>query len=264
MLVRMSDRFHPLSLEQLVGWVADELEAKASIFGIPRVLFFRPSIGDRFRTEVYGQALDSPIGVAAGPHSQLAQNIIVSWLCGARFIELKTVQTLDELEIPKPCIDMQDEGYNVEWSQELKVEESFQEYLHAWIVIHALHRHLGFPGESPGVIFNLSIGYDLEGICRPNMQWYLDRMENSGDDLGHCLEVVAPRFPEIAKIEIPQQISDNVTLSTMHGCPPDEIGAISEYLLGERGLHTSVKLNPTLSGPPRFAASSTRNSASTR
>ena len=248
MLVRMSDRFHPLSLEQLVGWVADELEAKASIFGIPRVLFFRPSIGDRFRTEVYGQALDSPIGVAAGPHSQLAQNIIVSWLCGARFIELKTVQTLDELEIPKPCIDMQDEGYNVEWSQELKVEESFQEYLHAWIVIHALHRHLGFPGESPGVIFNLSIGYDLEGICRPNMQWYLDRMENSGDDLGHCLEVVAPRFPEIAKIEIPQQISDNVTLSTMHGCPPDEIGAISEYLLGERGLHTSVKLNPTLLG----------------
>ncbi len=248
MLVRVSDRFHPLSLEQLVGWIADELEAKASIFGIPRALFFRPSTGDRFRTEVYGQTLDTPIGVAAGPHSQLAQNIIVSWLCGARFIELKTVQTLDELEIPKPCIDMQDEGYNVEWSQELKVEESFHEYLHAWIVIHALHRRLGFPGDSPGVIFNLSIGYDLEGIRRPNMQWYLDRMENSGDDLSRCLEVVARRFPEIAEIVVPQQISDNVTLSTMHGCPPDEIGAISEYLLADRGLHTSVKLNPTLLG----------------
>jgi len=248
MLNRMSDRFHPLSLEQLVGWIADELEAKASIFGIPRALFFGPSTGDRLRTEVYGQALDTPIGVAAGPHSQLAQNIVVSWLCGARFIELKTVQTLDELEIPKPCIDMQDEGYNVEWSQELKVEESFHEYLHAWIVIHALHRHLGFAGDSPGVIFNLSIGYDLEGIRRPNMQWYLDRMENSGDDLGRCLEVIARRLPEVAEIEVPQQISDNVTLSTMHGCPPDEIGAISEYLLGDRGLHTSVKLNPTLLG----------------
>ncbi len=248
MLVRVSDRFHPLSLEQLVGWIADELEAKASIFGIPRALFFRPSTGDRFRTEVYGQAIDTPIGVAAGPHSQLAQNIIVSWLCGARFIELKTVQTLDELEIPKPCIDMQDEGYNVEWSQELKVEESFHEYLHAWIVIHALHRRLGFPGDSPGVIFNLSIGYDLEGIRRPNMQMYLDRIENSGDDLGRCLDVVARRFPDIAEIEVPHQISDNVTLSTMHGCPPDEIGAISEYLLGDRGLHTSVKLNPTLLG----------------
>ena len=55
----------------------------------------------------------------------LAQNIVAAWLCGARYIELKTVQTLDELDVPKPCIDMQDEGYNVEWSQELKVFQSF-------------------------------------------------------------------------------------------------------------------------------------------
>ena len=47
-------------------------------------------------------------------------------------------------------------------------------------------------------------------------------------------------------------MSDNVTLSTMHGCPPDEIGAISSYLLSDRGLHTSVKLNPTLLGPERL------------
>jgi len=248
MLFSMSDKFQPLSLERLVGWIADELEAKDSIFGIPRALFFTPTASDRFRSEVYGHALDTPIGVAAGPHSQLAQNIIVSWLCGARFIELKTVQTLDELEIAKPCIDMQDEGYNVEWSQELKVEESFLEYLHAWVLIHVLHLSLGFPGDSPGVIFNLSVGYDLEGIRRPNMQGYLDRIENAGAELGRCLEVVAQQFPEIAEVEVPQRISDNVTLSTMHGCPPEEIGAISEYLLRDRGLHTSVKLNPTLLG----------------
>ncbi|MDH3471972.1 MAG: FAD-dependent oxidoreductase, partial [Acidimicrobiia bacterium] len=35
----------------------------------------------------------------------------------------------------------------------------------------------------------------------------------------------------------------------MHGCPPDEIEAISLYLMTERGLHTSVKMNPTLLGP---------------
>jgi len=92
------------------------------------------------------------------------------------------------------------------------------------------------------------VGYDPEGIGRPNMQIYLDRMEDAGDDLGRCLEVVARRFPEIAEVEVPRRISDNVTLSTMHGCPPEEIGAISEYLLRDRGLHTSVKLNPTLLG----------------
>jgi putative selenate reductase len=247
----MSDRFRPLALAQLVGWIADELEIKDSIFGIPRGLFFTPDPGDPFRTEVYGQTLENPLGVAAGPHSQLAQNIVVSWLCGARFIELKTVQTLDELEIPKPCIDMQDEGFNVEWSQELKVEESFREYLNAWVIIHALHRRLGLPGDSPGVIFNLSVGYDLAGIRRPNMQLYLDRMENAGEDLEQTIEAVARRFPEVTDIAIPARLSDNVTLSTMHGCPPGEIGSIVEYLLGERGLHCSVKLNPTLLGAER-------------
>ena len=44
-------------------------------------------------------------------------------------MELKTVQVLDELQIPRPCIDMQTVGYNVEWSQELRVEQSLHEYV---------------------------------------------------------------------------------------------------------------------------------------
>ena len=112
----MSDRFQPLSFSQLASWVFTELDARGTVFGIPRDLFFRPSASDPFRTALYGQALDTPFGVAAGPHSQMAQNIVAAWLHGARFIELKTIQTLDELNVSKPCIDMQDEGYNVEWS----------------------------------------------------------------------------------------------------------------------------------------------------
>ena len=37
----------------------------------------------------------------------------------------------------------------------------------------------------------------------------------------------------------------------MHGCPPEEIEQITTYLLNERGLHTSVKCNPTLLGAER-------------
>ena len=248
----MSDRFHPLPLEILSSWIADELDAKDSVFGIPRSLFFNPDNHSRLQSTVYEHPLENPLGVAAGPHSQLAQNIVVAWLCGARFIELKTVQTLDQIEVAKPCIDMQDEGYNVEWSQELRVEESFSEYLKAWVLIHALHRRLGFPGQDPGVIFNLSVGYDLAGIHQPNMQWFLDKVEEPGNDLSKAVEIVANRWPEAIEHAIPTRMSDNVTLSTMHGCPPDEIGAISSYLLSDRGLHTSVKLNPTLLGPERL------------
>ncbi|MEN8040275.1 MAG: putative selenate reductase subunit YgfK [Actinomycetota bacterium] len=244
----MSDRFQPITMEQLTDWVFTELEEKDSIFGIPRRSFFVPSEDDRFRLDNYGQMLETPFGVAAGPHTQMAQNIIVSWLVGARFIELKTIQTLDELDVNKPCIDIEDEGYNVEWSQELKVHQSFDEYLRAWVLIHALHHKLGFPGDSPGMIFNMSVGYDLKGILEPNVQWYLDVMNDATGYVDVFVDVVSERYPEIDQIAIPKQLSNTMTLSTMHGCPPEEIEQISAYLLEERGLHTSVKCNPTLLG----------------
>jgi putative selenate reductase len=250
----VSDRFRPLSMEQLTDWVFDELEGSDSLFGIPRAAFFVPSERDRFRSTLYGKPLETPFGVAAGPHTQMAQNIIVAWALGARVIELKTVQTLDTLEVHKPCIDVEDEGYNVEWSQELKVHESFEEYLRAWTLIHALHHRLGFPGERPGVLFDMSVGYDLAGIRQPNVQWYLDSMADAGERLAEHVEIVARRYPGIRDLAIPSRLSDKVTLSTMHGCPPDEIGRISAYLLTERGLHTSVKCNPTLLGAERVRA----------
>jgi len=248
----VSKMFQPIGKEAFVNWVFDELEVNASIFGIPRELFFVPSANDRFTTRVYNHHLETPFGVAAGPHSQMAQNIITAWLCGARFIELKTVQTLDEIEVSKPCIDMRDEGYNCEWSQELKVEQSFDEYVRAWVLIHALHKKLGFSGERPGVNFNMSVGYNMEGILKPNMQWYLEHMRDASDRCHEYIDLAARYVPEVRDMNVPEKISDNVTLSTMHGCPPDEIEKISAYLLTEWHLHTSVKLNPTLLGPERL------------
>ena len=216
----MSDALHPPGADQIARWAFEELDSQDSIFGIPRKYFFVPDPGASFCPQVFGQALDTPFGPAAGPHSQLAQNIVAAWLCGGRYIELKTVQTLDELDVSKPCIDMEDEGYNVEWSQELKVEQSFDEYLLAWVLIHALHHKLGFPGDHPGVIFNLSVGYDLAGIQQANMQWFLDQVENCSERKQQIVRQVARYYPAVQDIDIPDRISDNVTLSTMHGCPP--------------------------------------------
>jgi len=247
----MSDLFHPIGIGHLAEWLFTELDVKNSTFGIPKNFFFTPDPKAPYRTQAFGQTLDTPFGPAAGPHSQMAQNIVAAWLCGARYIELKTVQTLDELNVSKPCIDMEDEGYNVEWSQELKVHESFEEYLRAWVLIHALHHKLGFPGDSPGVIFNLSVGYDLAGIRQPNMQWFLDQVADCAAPRDQVIEQVAHYYPAVHDIDIPGRMSNNVTLSTMHGCPPGEIEGICEYLLRERRLHTLVKCNPTLLGPER-------------
>src|SRR3989304_6832975 len=159
----MSDRFHKVPIEKLFTWIREE-EKQGRIFGIYKELFFTPKESDTFRMNRYGKTLETPIGVAAGPHTQLAHNIIASWLCGARYLELKTVQTLDEIEVKKPCIDMEDEGYNCEWSQELKVHDSFDEYLNAWIIIHILKHKFGWNNDEPGFIFNMSVGYDYTRI----------------------------------------------------------------------------------------------------
>ncbi len=249
----MSDKFFPLPIKQLLEIVWDELKGKDSYFGIPGELFYvpKPRLANPFGTEVFGQYLGSPIGMAAGPHSQMSQNIIGAWLMGARYMELKTVQTLDELEVAKPCIDMQDEGYNCEWSQELKIRQSFDEYLNAWVAIHLLNHKLGWDREI-GTVFNMSVGYDLAGIKNDNVQWFFEKMSDCGEELKIKRDLLRSDFPEIDDIDIPARISDNITLSTMHGCPAHEIEAIARYLMEEKGLHTLVKLNPTLLGPEKL------------
>lgn len=247
----MSEKFYPISLRQLLQIIFNEYQSEGSIFGIPKELFFNPKNGISFSTELFHHKLDNPLGVAAGPHTQMAQNIIGAWLMGARYIELKTVQTLDEIEVSKPCIDVQDEGYNCEWSQELKIKESFDEYLKAWVIIHILNHSFTW-GSQPGIIFNMSIGYNLQGIMNDNVQWFLSKMTGCQPELDEKVEELRDIYPAIDNINIPAAISDNITLSTMHGCPANEIEDIARYLLEKKKLHTFVKLNPTLLGPERL------------
>ena len=216
--------------------------------GIPSNVFANNNFDNLILTR-FGQLLETPIGVAAGPHSQLSQNIVAAWLCGARYIELKTVQTLDEINVSKPCIDMQDEGYNCEWSQELKIKESFNQYLDAWIMIHVLNHKLHNKRQAgAGSIFNMSVGYNLEGILKDNVQWFFTKMNNCQTELQEKIDSIRDLYPEIDSLNIPSCISNNITLSTMHGCPSDEIEKIALYLIEEKKLHTIIKFNPTLLG----------------
>ena len=106
---------HPFAA--LVTRIFRELEECGSIFDLPARKFYLGAPGLDLSCRFHGELASTPLGPAAGPQSQLAQNIVLSYLGGGRIMELKTVQIMDELEIPRPCIDMQTIGYNVEWSQ---------------------------------------------------------------------------------------------------------------------------------------------------
>ena len=249
----MSDKMRPIPFTQMLEWIFKEYELKQSIFEIPAVKFFNN--GKSPCTQIFNEKLDLPIGPAAGPHTQLAQNIVSSYLVGGRFFELKTVQKLDKLEIKKPCIDMLDEGYNTEWSQELTLEESYDEYLKAWFIIHMVKQVFGLSSiDDKGFIFNLSVGYDLEGIKTKRMDQFINDLiyaheHNSFNQYkDELISFVKQNKKSFFKEElvnslynITSDISNSVTLSTMHGCPPDEIERIVSYLVTEKNLHTYVK-----------------------
>src|SRR5690625_698485 len=162
----MSDLMRPIPFEDLIRWSLEEYEKEDSIFGIKKENFYKNEKNTKLKT-VFGDTISSAVGPAAGPQSQLAQNILVSYLTGARCIELKTVQILDgediQKAINKPCIYSEDECYNCEWSTELTVKEAFEEYIKAYFLIIVMAKELGI-SDSKDFAYNMSVGYDLEGI----------------------------------------------------------------------------------------------------
>ncbi len=264
----MSDKMRPVPFTELIERVFSEYRNHGTIFGIHKDNFHK--CGKRTVT-VFGQKCATPLGPAAGPHTQLAQNIISAYLTGGRFMELKTVQIMDYLGernmISKPCIDARDEGFNVEWSTEYTIPKAYDEYLKAWFVLHVIQAAFSGKKQEPDFIFNMSVGYNLDGIKQPKMQNYIDCMIDASKsplfekyktelkaliDEGEfwCGTDIEQNAGVFAGLEdrISPNISPSVTISTMHGCPPAEIEAICAYMMTEKHLNTFVKLNPTLLG----------------
>lgn len=242
----------PFPLDGLLRRIDHEFATRTRIFDLVTARFFDVSDGPDLSASFLGRPIATPVGPAAGPHSQLAQNIVLSWLGGSRLIELKTVQILDELEIGRPCIDMQTIGYNIEWSQELKIPQSLEEYVKAWMIIEIL-RHweplrplLG--DETGPMVFDLSVGYDLAGISTPEVAAYIDGLLDASDTIERLRTQIPEPFAEFRDLEFEPRVADTVTLSTFHGCPPDEIESITKHLMTRHELDVVVKLNPTLLG----------------
>jgi len=158
----------PIPLPLLVRRAFLEYEREGKIFDLPKSKFFRGFPGIDLSVDFHGHPAATPLGPAAGPHGQMAQNIVLAWLGGSRIIELKTVQILDELKIPRPCIDAANVGYNVEWSQELTLEQSLTEYVSAAMFLEVLKASKLIGPEVPAdTVFDMSVGYNLEASARP-------------------------------------------------------------------------------------------------
>ncbi len=249
----MSDIMRPIPFAELMNWVLAEHAAHSTIFGVNS--FYKHTSGKTL--PIFGETIETPFGPAAGPHSQLAQNLIASYVGGSRFFEVKTVQILDgeDLPVSKPCILAEDEGYNVEWSTELRVPQAMDEYIKGWIALKLISRELGL-GSPTGFVFNMSVGYDLEGIKSEKIDRYIEGMKRAGITpiWQECIAWARANLSRFQHIDaafldgLDDAVCKSITLSTLHGCPPAEIERIASYLIDEKRLNTYIKCNPTLLG----------------
>ena len=250
----MSDIMTPIPFDRLMNRILTEHQ-EGAVFGMQkcyRAKNLKPNT-------LFGRKLEGQIGPAAGPNTQLAQNIVASYYGGARFFELKTVQKMDGRElaacVAKPCITAEDECYNCEWSTELEVPQAFAEYVKGWFACKVMAKEYDL-GDPDAFQFNISVGYDLEGIKLPKVDRFINEMKDAKDTeiFKECkawLLANLDRFKKVTKEDIEaiqSEIINSVTVSTLHGCPPSEIEAIASYLIQEKHLHTFVKCNPTLLG----------------
>ena len=262
----MSKVMKTTALSALLSRVAGEFKAKDSMYEIPATLFrgiFELEADSPGLSVMSGRA-SLPIGPAAGPHTQIAPNILAAYLSGARVFELKTVQANDRLDIDKPCIDALDEGHNVEWSTELTLEEARKEYINAWLSVNLFSFLMS--RKPNDFFFNMSVGYTLDGIMSEKVDAFIEGMRRpettsywtqamgelekfiAGETFARAFGDAAAEKARTLAAHMPVRPVHSVTLSTMHGCPPDEIERIGRYLIEEKGFDTYIKLNPTLLG----------------
>ena len=251
----MSEIMRPMSIDHLMHWIMSEYEQKKSIFGIEKIV--KHENGQAL--PIYEEKIESPFGPAAGPNSQLAQNIVAAYVAGSRFFELKTVQVMDGADlaacINRPCIIAGDECYNCEWSTELYVPQAFAEYVKAWVACKLIAKEYNL-GDPDAFVFNMSVGYDLEGIKSPKVDKYINDMIEAKDTevFKECINWALEHVNEFKNVDeeyirnISSNVSNSITESTLHGCPPAEIERIATYLITEKHLNTFIKCNPTLLG----------------
>lgn len=249
----MGDRMTPIPFGDLMNWIFTEKKESGRVFGIGRAYEKKD---DRV-LPIFEEKLETPFGPAAGPHTQLAQNIVAAYYAGSRFFELKTVQILDGEDLPvnKPCILADDECYNCEWSTELYVPQAFDEYVKAWFALKVIAKEFGL-GDENGFVFNMSVGYDLDGIKSEKIDKFIEGLKDAQDTpvFKECRKYLLENLDRFDKVDrefvegITSRICTSGTLSTLHGCPPAEIERIASYLITEKKINTYIKCNPTLLG----------------
>src|SRR5690606_22223203 len=84
------------------------------------------------------------------------------------------------------------------------------------------------------LVFDMSVGYDLAGIKTPRVQAFIDGMMDASAVVERLRAEIPDAYARFRDLPFRTRLSDTLTLSTFHGCPPDEIERIIDFLLRDK------------------------------
>ncbi len=245
----MGDSLRPLSFEKLMAMLLEEYSAYGTVFGVKD--FYKAG---RARLPIFGMRIENPVGPGAGPATQMAQGIIVAYVSGARFIELKTVFP-ESGEGEKPSVSTDGCTYFSERPSELSIGEAFNEYVKAWYAIKLISTafELGVP---EGFVFNMSVGGSLEDLKSEKMNAFIEGLKSAEYTKvwRECENWARAHMDELDGVDntyisdISPNVSASVTFVPKPGLSAGEIEDCARYLIEEKRLHTFVRLDPGLLG----------------
>src|SRR5207248_11122949 len=94
----------PQPFADLVTRLYAETRTNDSAFALPRKKWYVPDASEPDLTvQFHSQRAGNASGPAAGPQTQMAQNLWLSYAAGWRILALKTAHVDDRPKTPRPC-----------------------------------------------------------------------------------------------------------------------------------------------------------------
>ena len=251
-------QLEPAAFADLVTRLYREPVVQNSVFGLPRAKWYQPAADDPdLAVNTLGGTAGNPAGPAAGPHTQLAQNMLLAYVAGGRILELKTVQAERVARSLRPYINIGAVGLCANWGAGLYIRDALHQYVAGAMLIELFRRDPDIAGAftdnlSGAVICDVGVGYSLSGIRRDRVRGFLDSMRSASAIVEHLRAQIPREFTFARMHTYPIRIANHVTVSTHPDCSADEIEQIAELLIGQHDLDVYLKLNPAALGVERL------------
>ena len=125
--------------------------------------------------------------------------------------------------------------------QRIRCQKCMNEYIKAAILIQVFAKEFDLRPFNE-LEFIISVGYDLKGIKSEIVDSFIENMKDakSTEEWKEDIQVLKDninlfkkfKLEDIEKLE--SKLTNTVTLSTMHGCPAQDIEQIGIYLMKEK------------------------------